>query len=92
MKEDHKIIEMTLDGEFVSPPEPPRPPVGTKLMLWAIMATVLSMAVLVVVVTFWLIVTILPFVLLAAAIAYAAYRYQVWRSGRSFVRWRGPLP
>lgn len=90
MKEDDRILDMTLEGEFVSPPKPPPPPVGTKLMLWAIVATVVSMAVLIVALTFWFLVMILPFALAAMAIAYVAYRYQIWRMGRTIVIRRGP--
>ena len=82
MKEDDsRIIEMNLNGEFVSPPTPPVPPVSARLMAWAILAAVISLAVLIVAVTFWFVVMILPLVLGAAAIAYIAYRYQKWRLG-----------
>ena len=80
-KDDKRIIEMTLEGEFVSPP---RPPIGARIMIWAIVAMVLSVAVLIVALTFWFVVMILPLVLAAALVAYLAFRYQVWR-GRTLV-------
>lgn len=86
-KDDKRIIEMTLEGEFVSPP---RPPIGARIMIWAIVAMVLSVAVLIVALTFWFVVMILPLVLAAALVAYLAFRYQVWRGGRSFTIRRGP--
>ena len=77
MKEDdNRIVDMTLEGTFVAPPPPP---LGARLMLWAIMAMVVSLAILVVAITFWFVVMILPFVLAAAAVGYVAYRYQRWR-------------
>ena len=41
-KDDKRIIDMTLEGEFVAPPAPPTPPIGARIMLWAIVAMVLS--------------------------------------------------
>ena len=89
-KDDTNIIDMTLDGEFVSPPPPPRPPVGARIMLWAIVTMVLAVTVLIVALTFWFVVMILPLVLGAAFVAYLAFRYQMWRSGRSVTFRRGP--
>jgi hypothetical protein len=90
-KEDKRIIDMTLAGEFVSPPPQPRPPIGARIMLWAIVALVLAVTALIVAVTFWFVLMILPLVLAAALIGYLALRYQLWRSGRSFTIRRGPL-
>ncbi len=81
---------MTLEGDFVSPPTPPRPPIGARIMMWAIVAMVLAVTVLIVALTFWFVVMILPLVFAAALIAYLAFRYQVWRSGGSFTIRRGP--
>jgi hypothetical protein len=89
-QDDKRIIDMTLEGDFVSPPRPPQPPIGARIMLWAIVAMVLAVTVLIVVVTFWFVVMILPLVLAAALIAYLAFRYQLWRGGRSFTIRRGP--
>jgi hypothetical protein len=90
-KDDRQIIDMTLEGEFVSPPPPPRPPIGTRVLLWAIVAMVLSVTALVVALTFWFVVMILPLLLGVALIGYLAFRYQMWRSGgRSFTIRRGP--
>lgn len=91
-QDNNRIIEMTLEGEFVSAPPPPPPPVGTKVMLWAIMTTVIAAAVLIVAVTFWFLVMILPVVLGAAVVGYLAWRYQLWRASRAFQVWRGPNP
>jgi hypothetical protein len=89
-KDDRRIIDMTLEGEFVSPPPPPRAPIGARILLWAIVVMVLAVTALIVALTFWFVVMILPVVLAAALIAYLAIRYQMWRTGRSFTVWRGP--
>jgi hypothetical protein len=89
-KDGKRIIDMTLEGDFVAPLPPPRPPISTRIMVWAIVAMVLSIAVLIVALTFWFVVMILPLVLAAALIAYLAFRYQLWRAGRSFTIRRGP--
>jgi hypothetical protein len=89
-KDDRRIINMTLEGEFVAPPPHPRPPISARIMLWAIVAMVLAITALIVAVTFWFVVMILPLVLAAALIAYLAFRYQLWRAGRSFTIRRGP--
>jgi hypothetical protein len=89
-QDDKRIIDMTLEGEFVSPPLPPRPPIGARIMLWAIVVMELAVTVLIVAVTFWFVVMILPLVLAAALIAYLAFRYQMWRGARAFTVRRGP--
>jgi uncharacterized membrane protein len=90
-KDDKHIIDMTLEGEFVSPPPSAVPPIGARIMMWAIVAMVLGVTVLILAVTFWFVVMILPLVLAAALIAYLAFRYQLWRTGRSsFTIRRGP--
>ena len=89
-KNDNDIIDMTLDGEFVSPPPLARPPIGARIMVWAIVAMVLAVAVLIVALTFWFVVMLLPLVLGAALVAYIALRFQLWRSGDTFTVRRGP--
>ena len=90
-KDDKRIIDMTLEGECVSPPTPPKPPIGARIMLWAIVVMVLAVTALIVALTFWFVLLILPVVLGAALIAYLAFRYQMWRTGgRSFTIRRGP--
>lgn len=92
MKEENRIIEMTLRGEFVSPKPPPRRlPLPTRIFAWAALAAVIGGAFLVAALALWFMMMILPFVLGAAAVAYIAYRYQVWRSGQSLTG-RGPGP
>jgi succinate-acetate transporter protein len=89
-KADRRVIDMTLEGDFVAPPPPSRPPIGTRIMLWAIVTMVLAVTVLIVALTFWFVVMILPLVLAAGLIAYLAFRYQLWRTGGSFTIRRGP--
>jgi hypothetical protein len=84
-KDDRHIIDMTLEGEFVSRPPPPAPPIGTRIMVWAIVAIVLSAAVLIVALTLWFVAMILPVVLAVGLIGWLALRYQLWRTGGSFV-------
>jgi hypothetical protein len=89
-KDDKRIIDMTLEGDFVRPPMSHRPPVRSQIIVWAIVAMVLAVTVLIVALTFWFVVMILPLVLAAALIAYLALRYQMWRAARSFTSRRPP--
>jgi hypothetical protein len=89
-KDDHRIIDMTLEGEFVAPPPPPKPPIGARIMIWAIVAMVLGITLLIVALTFWFVVMLLPLILAAALIAWLAFRYQMWRGVHSFTIRRGP--
>jgi len=90
-KDDHPIIDMTLEGEFVSAPQPPTPPAGARvLLLWAVVGMILAATALIVVLTLWFVVMVLPVVLGAALVAYLAFRYQQWRARHSFGIRRGP--
>jgi len=91
-KDDKRIIDMTLEGDFVAPPPGSLPPVGARLMVWAIVATMLAISVLIVGLTLWFLVMILPLIVGAGLVAYLAFRYQLWRSGRSFSIRRGTGP
>ncbi len=73
-------LEMTLEGEFVSPPTPP---VSTRIMFWAIVVAVIAGAVTFAAAALWVALTILPIALGAAAIAYGLFRYRLWRAGVS---------
>ena len=66
-----------------------RPPLGARVMLWAIIAAMLAITALIVAVTFWFVLMILPAVLLLGLAGYLAWRYQIWRA-RHGVLWRGP--
>jgi hypothetical protein len=91
-KDNRRIIDMTLEGDFVSPPPPPKPPIGARILLWAIVGMVLAATALIVALTFWFVLMILPVLLAAALIGYLALRYQLWRGGNSFIIRRGPRP
>jgi len=80
---DPQELEMTLDGEFVSPP---KPPLLTKLMFWAIVIAVLGAAVVIAALALWLAIIVLPVVIAAALLAYALWRYRLWRAGISVGR------
>jgi len=71
---------MTLDGEFVAPP---RQPVGSRVMIWAIIVTALAGTLAIAAFALWLLLMILPIIIGAGAIAYAIYRVQLWLAGGS---------
>jgi hypothetical protein len=88
-EDDNHIIDMTLDGGFVDPHGHGKPPLGTRLMLWAILATVLAVSAAIVAVTLWFLAMILPLLLGVAIVAWLAHRYRFWRAGQG-MPWRGP--
>jgi hypothetical protein len=76
-------LEMTLEGEFVSPP---KPPLSTRILFWAVVVAVIAGALSIAALALTLAVSILPIALGAAAIAYGLYRYRLWRAGPSIGR------
>lgn len=80
------IIDMTPEGEFRAPNPAAfgRTPWLFRLAAIGAVIAVIAGAFALAAFAFWLAVTLLPVVIIAAAIAYAALRVQLWRSGRGF--------
>jgi hypothetical protein len=83
-------LDMTVEGEFVSPP---RPPVSSRIMLWAIVIAIIAGGLSLAAFALWLALLILPVAFAAAVVAYVVFRYRVWRAQRAVVGqrnvWRG---
>jgi len=85
MRDRPPELDMTIEGRFTSPP---RPPIATRILVWAILIAVVAGAISVAAFALWVALIILPVALAAAAIAWVAFRYQVWRA-RSSIRRQG---
>ena len=77
---------MTLEGEFVSPPVAP---ISSRILMWAFVIAVIAGALSLAAFALWLALLILPVALGAAAIAYAMFRYRIWRARHSVSGQRG---
>ena len=74
------IIDMTPDGEFRAPPGAgARLSWPTRIAATAALAALILGAITLAAFAFWLAVTLLPVILIAALIAYGAFRFQLWR-------------
>jgi hypothetical protein len=76
-------LEMTLEGEFVSPPTPP---LSTRILFWAVVIAAIAGAVCIAALALWVALSVLPIALGALAVAYVVYRYRLWRAGISVGR------
>ena len=73
-------FDMTPDGQFV---EPSQPRVSEKLLRYAILLAVIAGLAAVAALALWLTLILIPVAAVAAAIAYGAFRWRMWRLGRS---------
>jgi hypothetical protein len=73
-------LEMTLNGEFVSPPTVP---ISTRILMWAVVVAVIAGALSVAAIALWFALLILPVAFGAAVVAWAVFRYRVWKAQRS---------
>jgi hypothetical protein len=73
-------LDMTVNGEFVSPP---RPPISSRILMWAIVIAVLTGALSLAAFALWVALLILPVAFAAAVVAWAMFRYRVWRAQRT---------
>ena len=80
-------LEMNIEGEFVSPPTAP---ISSRILLGAIVVAVLAGALVLAAFALWLALLILPVAVGAGIVAWAMYRYRVWRIQKSLGGRRGP--
>ena len=72
-------LDMTLEGEFVSPP---RPTISTRIMFWAIVVAIIAGGLSLAALALWLAMLVLPIAVGAAVIGYIMFRYKMWRAGQ----------
>jgi hypothetical protein len=73
-------LDMTVDGEFVSPPTPP---VASRILMWAVVIAIIAGALSLAAFALWIALLILPVAFGAAIVAWAMIRYRLWRAQRS---------
>jgi hypothetical protein len=73
-------LEMTIDGEFVSPP---KAPISSRILMGAIVIAVLAGALSLAAFALWLALLILPVAIGAAIVAWVVFRYRIWRAQRA---------
>ncbi len=77
---------MTIEGEFVSPPAPT---IASRILMWAVVIAVIAGALSLAAFALWLALLILPVAVGAAIVAWAMFRYRLWRMQVSTSRQRG---
>jgi hypothetical protein len=70
-------LDMTPEGEFTNPPGSP---LVTGVMRWAIVVAVVAGGLAAAAALLWFAVMLVPVVILAALVAWGAFRYQLWRA------------
>ena len=78
MTERQRQIEMTIDGDFISPP---KPPLLTRILIGAVVIAVVAAALSLAAFALWLALAILPIAVGAAIVAWGVWRFQAWRAG-----------
>lgn len=73
-------LEMRADGSFRTPP---RPPILTRIFIWAAVIAVITGGLAAAAFALWIALILLPVALLAAVIAWLAFRFQLWRARSS---------
>jgi hypothetical protein len=73
-------LEMRADGSFRTPA---RPPILTRIFIWAAVIAVIAGGLAVAAFALWIALILLPVALLAAVIAWLAFRFQLWRARNS---------
>jgi hypothetical protein len=73
-------LDMTIDGELVSLQ---KPPVASRVLIWAVLIAIIAGALSLAAFALWIALLILPVALGAAVIAWAMFRYRIWRAQRT---------
>jgi hypothetical protein len=79
-------LDMTIEGEFVSPPAAP---VASRILMWAVVIAIIAGGLSLAAFALWLALLILPVAIGAAIIAWVMLRYRIWRAQRAMGSQRG---
>ncbi len=79
----NNTIDMNLDGSFAEPRLGPAP-LATRIFRTAILVAVLAGALCIAAFAVWFALLLIPVALASAAIAWVAWRFQLWRGPRRF--------
>jgi len=74
-------IDMTVDGQFISPPPPS---LADRIFRAAVMVAAIAGAVAIAALALWFAIALIPVLLVAGVVAWAAWRWQLWRMPRRF--------
>jgi hypothetical protein len=72
-------LDMLPDGSF----RPTQPPLAVRVFRWALVIALLAGALAVAAIALWFALLLIPVAIAAGLIAWLAFRYQIWRAGRS---------
>jgi hypothetical protein len=72
-------LDMTPDGQFR---DPPAPPLASRVGAMALLLAVITGAAVLAALALWFALALIPLALAAAVVAWAAFRFQVWRARR----------
>ena len=70
-------LDLLPDGSF----RPRRAPMASRIFAWAIVIAAVAAALAVAAFALWFALVLIPVVLVAALIAWLAFRFQMWRAG-----------
>jgi hypothetical protein len=83
-------LDMLPDGSFR---QPARPPILTRIFVWAMVIAGIAVGLAAAAFALWLLLILVPVALLAGAIAWLAFRLQLWRARNGGMQrrdvWRG---
>jgi fatty acid desaturase len=75
-------LDLLPDGSF----RPRRPPLAARIFRWAVVVALLAVALALAAFALWFALVLIPVAIAAGLIAWLAFRYQLWRAGRSGAR------
>ena len=74
------LLDMTPDGQFRGPP---RTPLSARVLSIALAVAAIGAALAIGALALWFALILVPVTLGAAAVAWLAWRYRLWRAGRA---------
>ena len=75
-------LDLLPDGSF----SPRRPPLAARIFRWAVVIALLAVTLALAAFALWFALVLIPVAIVAGLIAWLAFRYQVWRAGKSGTR------
>jgi hypothetical protein len=79
--EPEPVLDMTPDGQFR---DPAAPPASVAILRYAIIAAVLCGSLALAALVLWFALLLIPVAIVAGVIAYAAFKWRIWRMRSSF--------